>query len=345
MPAFSHSHSHVAASSTVSTAASTPTPKPWPEHTLSNQETLDTYSVNMTHLELFNNLFSKEFLSVEESGQPDIMPTTIYTEHAFTAPCLMHQILAMSALHLSTRTREPRNFYREHATGLQNRALSLFNESNPVLEVAPANCVRMFLFSSAVGVHVLCNTLQYQRDSLEGFIDRFTQCSSVYRGVLAVVDQSWHLLHETELGPRLEMSRVLMQPTDASGSECDALRHLVNAADVAPSSRMAYRDSVLHLQQLFDAQRAASGNKTRMPVGLAWPILISPDYVHLLRQRQAEALVILAHYAVLLYRGRDLWLIGEGGRFLIESICERLGSNWQEWLEFPKAALREDLTA
>ncbi|KAK9368154.1 hypothetical protein V1509DRAFT_624423 [Lipomyces kononenkoae] len=342
VPAYSRGHLHVASSDTVSTAASTPAPTPWPDYTMSNRETPDPYNVNMTHLGLFNNLFSKDFRSFEDSGQPDVMPTSIYVKHALTTPYLMHQMLAGSALQLSVRTTESRNFYRAYATGLQNRALSLFNESNPVLEVTPANCVHMFLFSSSVGVLLLCDTLHYQRDSLEGFIDCFTHGLRVYRGVLAVVDQCWHLLSETELGPSLKMSQVLMQATDASGSECAALWDLVQAADVSPSSRKAYRESVLHLQQVFDVQR---GNKARVPVVFKWPILVSPDYVDLLRQRQAEALIILAHYAVLLHRGRYLWLIGDGGRFLIESICGSLGSNWQAWLKFPKAALREDLTA
>lgn len=299
----------------------------------------------MTHVELFNNLSSKEYLSFEESARPDLIPTAIYMRHALTTPYLMHQVLAASALQLSTRTTESRDFYRAYATGLQTRALSLFQQSNPVLEVTRANCVPMFLFSSALGVHLLCDTLHYQRDSLEGFIDQFTHSLSVYRGVLAVTDQCGQLLGETELGPRLRLSQVFTQSTEASGSECDALRDLVNAADVPASSRQAYRESTLRLQQVLDAQRAARGNTTGMPAIFAWPIHISPDYVELLRQRQAEALVILAHYAVLLHRGRGLWLIGGGGRFLIESICESLGSAWQEWLTFPQAALCEDLTA
>jgi hypothetical protein len=312
---------------------------------MKTQEPLDPYNVNMTHLELFSNPFSKEFQSFEESGQQDIMPTAIYAKYALTTPYLMHQVLATSALELSIRTASSRNLYHEYATGLHNRALSLFNESNPVLEVTEANCVHMFLFSSMVGVHLLCETLHYQRDSLEGFIDRFTQCLSVYRGVLTVIDQCRHLLRETELEPRLKLAEVLMQPTDVSGSECDSLMDLVNAADVTPSSRKAYRESVLYLQKVFDVQRAASGNRTRMPLAFAWPIYISPDFLDLLRQPQAEALVILAHYAVLLHRGRDLWLIGDSGQFLIESICGTLGSSWQEWLKFSKAALREDLIA
>jgi hypothetical protein len=157
-----------------STAASTPTLALLPKHTIGTQEPLDLYNVNMTHLELFSNLFSKEFQTFEESGQQDIMPMAIYAKYALTTPYLMHQVLATSALELSIRTPGSRNLYHEYATGLHNRALSLFNESNLVLEVTEANCVHMFLFSSMVGVYLLCNILHYQRDNLEGFIDIFT---------------------------------------------------------------------------------------------------------------------------------------------------------------------------
>jgi hypothetical protein len=299
----------------------------------------------MTHLELFNNLYSKEFLSIEDSSQPDIIPASIYIKYALTTPYLMYQTLAASALHLSTQSSKSRNFYRDHATVLQNRALSLFNESNPAMEVTPTNCVQMFLFSSAVGVHLLCDALHYPRDSLEDFINKFTDCLSVYRGVLAITDPCWHLLYETELGPRLESSHFLMQQTNRTGSECEALQELINVVDVSPSLRKAYRESVLHLQRGFDAQRDAPGNEIRVPVILGWPILVSSEYADSLRERHAEALIILAHYAVLLHRGQHLWLIGEGGRFLIESICESLGFKWQEWLKFPRAALQENMTA
>lgn len=298
----------------------------------------------MVHLELFNNLSSKEFRSLEESGQPDILPTRIYVKHALTTPYLMHQMLAASALHLSIKSPEYRRFWREYSRGLQTRALSLFNESNPVLEVTAANCVQMFLFSSLMGVYLLCDALHYERGSLETFIDSFTRCLSFYRGVLAIMDRCEHLLHDSELGPYLKISHVPAQPADTAGTECDALQGLADAADLSTASREAYREAILCLQQVFSAQRVASANKSPMPVGLAWPALVLSKYVDLLRQRQGEALAILAHFAVLLHRGRHLWLIGDGGKFLIESISESLGTDWQVWVTFPNRILRGEST-
>ncbi|CAJ2501185.1 Uu.00g040380.m01.CDS01 [Anthostomella pinea] len=298
----------------------------------------------MTHVALFNNLLSKEFLSMEESGHPDVIPSALYIQCGLETPYMMHQLLAASALHLSIKTPESRGHYREYATGLQTRALSLFNQSNPILEVTSSNCVQMFMFSSMIGVHLLCDTLYYQRDSLEGFVDSFTHCLAANRGILTVIDQSRNLLHETELGPHLRLPEVLMQSTDGSGSECAALWDLANAADITPSARKAYRDAIFYLQRLFDAQQSSSGDRTRMPMVFVWQAIVPLDYVGLLRQRQPIALVILAHYAVLLHRGRGLWLIGQGGRFLIESIYGSL-PDWQPWLKFPITALRDESTA
>ncbi|OAP63246.1 hypothetical protein AYL99_02473 [Fonsecaea erecta] len=326
-----------------STRSSTPTPTPWAEQTVSNPTPPDPYNINMIHLELFDNLSSESYRSIEEPRRPDITTTNIYAKYAMATPYLMHQMLATSAFHLSTRTTDFRDTYREYATGLQNRALSLFNEANPVLEVTPANCVRMFLFSSGVGIFLLCETFHYQRDSLECFIDTFTQGVNVYRGLLAVIDQSRDLLLESELGPRLKLTQALMEAKDVDGSECDALWDMMETTDTTPCSRVAYRESISHLQRVFNALRAAGGIKIALPTVLAWPVLVPPEYVDLLQQRQAEALIILAHYAVLLHRCRRLWLFGDSGRFLIESICGDLDSHWQAWLRFPNAALQEDL--
>ncbi|KAJ4526111.1 hypothetical protein HRR81_003511 [Exophiala dermatitidis] len=163
--------------------------------------------------------------------------------------------------------------------------------------------------------------------------------------MLAVVEQSSHLLRDTELGPGLERSRTLLQTVrSAGGGECDSLRNMIDATD-SDVSRTAYRDAVAHLQHVFDVQqrRVADGGAggADMPLLFTWPVLVSSEYLALLRQRQPQALVILAHYAVLLHRGRRFWLLGDGGQFLIESICATLGPKWQKWLEFPKSALRD----
>ena len=72
-----------------------------------------------------------------------------------------------------------------------------------------------------------------------------------------------------------------------------------------------------------------------------WLTQISPIYVEQLDQRRPEALVILAHFAVLLHRAADNWFIGDLGSQLIHRINSQLGAHWEEWLAWPNSMLQQ----
>jgi hypothetical protein len=291
-------------------------------------------------MELFHNLHSKGFQSMEILGDAHI-PTSFYIKNGLTNIYLMHQLLAVSAFHLSTARTDARHHYRELSVGLQNRALSLFNKCHPVLELTPENCVHMFLFSSLIGTHVICDAIHYDRDSIEAFIDSFTNGLRLYRSVESILDECGDHLRESELKPYLEKSNTLLRSKVAPGSECDALQAMINKADIMDSAREAYRLAILHLQRIYDLQPSNPKTSVQISMILVWPVLVPAQFVDLLRQRQAEALVICAHYAVLLHRGRHLWVIGDGGKFVIEVIRDNLGPEWQNMMELPNTALLE----
>lgn len=70
-----------------------------------------------------------------------------------------------------------------------------------------------------------------------------------------------------------------------------------------------------------------------------WPVTIPVGYIELLAQRRPEALVVLAHWAVLLIHHRELWFVGNSGVFIIESVSKHLGRYWEPWLEWPRSQL------
>lgn len=71
-----------------------------------------------------------------------------------------------------------------------------------------------------------------------------------------------------------------------------------------------------------------------------WPLIIPVEFTDLLAQRRPEALVILAHWAVLLIHHRELWFVGNAARFIIESVKKHLGQYWEPWLEWPRSQLK-----
>jgi hypothetical protein len=74
---------------------------------------------------------------------------------------------------------------------------------------------------------------------------------------------------------------------------------------------------------------------------VAWTLLVPPEYIDLLAERRGEALVILAHYGALVNTHRQQWLFGDGGEYLVRSISQYLGPDWEEWLHWPQQILME----
>ena len=72
-----------------------------------------------------------------------------------------------------------------------------------------------------------------------------------------------------------------------------------------------------------------------------WPINLSGEFTDLLSMRKPEALIILAHYAVLLHHRRRVWLVGNVGGILIQEISKFLGTFWKSWLDWPNEVIAQ----
>lgn len=296
---------------------------------------------NMVHLELLCHISNATSQFSDKGVEEARTSAEVSIKHALTAPYLMNQLLALSALNLSILRPQQRDFYRDHATELQTSALSLFNNLAPGF--AEENIIPTFLFSTFLGAHTLFETLLFRPSDFSLFIDRFVGCLRLHRGVHTVIKNSWSWLQSTELEPMLNVKE--RKDTDPEkGTECSSLLALLHSADLSQPSIDVCKKALDDLQWMFDLARlrqSIGSGPSRAELILAWLIRMSPGFADLLLLRKPEALAILAHYAVLLHWGSDLWLVNDGGKFLIESIMGYLGSHWEGWLELPHSVLLE----
>ena len=97
--------------------------------------------------------------------------------------------------------------------------------------------------------------------------------------------------------------------------------------------------AVLALQRIFNPHKAIGADTAVVPLIFAWPFFISEDFVALLQNMHPQALVLFAQYAVLLYRARHLWLLGDGGEFLIRAIYAYVDPELRECMKQPMEEL------
>lgn len=265
---------------------------------------------------------------------------------AVSAPYLMHELLAFSALHLSILqsgdTRKADDYLRQ-AAELQTRGLALFNAVKP--EVRNENCLALFIFAATLGMHALFDAVTSCTDYVD-LLDKITGYLKVHRGVAAITYQSWPTLRHSEIHFIIDAieagDELYRQRRGDTANQCDKLLALLRESSdkLGPGPYQVCLEALEALHWAFGVRNTvAEGYPTH--VTLAWPTRVSAEFVELIEQRQPVSLIILAHWAVLLHADRDFWVFGNAGRNIITHISTYLGSYWDDWLQLPRSILRD----
>ncbi|KAK1776265.1 hypothetical protein QBC45DRAFT_220596 [Copromyces sp. CBS 386.78] len=333
-----------------------------------NQDSSESQSpnVNMVHMELLYHYTTDIFFTFPPLGDT-VRSLTMH--HALREPYLMYQILALSARHLSVLRPHREAFYHHHAIRLQTHALTLFNSIDMSHFDSPGcpveKRVPLFLFSSVLGFHALCDTLSYRDAEFPATLTRFVGYLHLHRGIYGVMEGYMEEMKQSELKPIIEEG-IRLYDTRGTGAECHDILTRLGERFSTSSSRAragdsnrdgedgeegerdgdgetmkALRQAVQHLQVIFDAMPSPA---RQVQMLLAWGTMLRKPVMDMLEEGKPEVLAVLAYYFVCLHLCRKVWISGDSGKFLLESLVRYmsyLGPEWEEWLETPCRLLRE----
>ncbi|KAI7764138.1 hypothetical protein LZL87_006520 [Fusarium oxysporum] len=234
-----------------------------------------------------------DFMALQSRAQPVIDAAL---ENSFKAPYLLDQVLALSALHLSTQDVVQASSFRRQATELQTRALGLFNKAKD--HISEDTCVPTFLFASLLGLHVLHEALCQRHDTLAEFVEDFVSYLRLHRGVRAIAAKYWHNILHSDLQPLMH-TKVVSEQTEeeASGEDTRYLREFLKSSSTSSTSTEACLSALDRIQWVLDMTKQ---EPYRSDVGphavMAWPLVIPDEYIEALYEHRPEALVVLAFY-------------------------------------------------
>ncbi|KAH8586552.1 hypothetical protein B0O99DRAFT_701818 [Bisporella sp. PMI_857] len=274
-----------------------------------------TSRVNLTHLKLFHHFISNANRSffpdkIVTDSYPDIVP------YMFSHPFLCHEILAISALHLSTCRPERFQLYRDESVKLQTKALRLFNDS--VKKINSNNLIPAFLYSGLLGLHFISDTFSIPNHSFDCFIDRLVQSIRLLQGFVGQPD---------EIADQFERLRVAIS----------------KSANISLFQTGVCEAAIRQLSWVYCSELSSNTfDKNYYPrIVTSWPVMISTEYTDLLINRNSEALVILSYYAILLHKCRKFWAVGSSGQILFDALEPHIEKTWKSWLAWPKSIIHK----
>jgi Fungal specific transcription factor domain len=294
-------------------------------------------NLNMDHMELLHHFCMVTFETLTpEPAQQEVWQSTAI-KLGFSFPFLMHEILAIAALHLAHCRPERQDHYYTKATELQNHALNGFNAIRE--NVGASNCEAIMLFASLLALHVLADPSRSRGLNSSEYLDHFLGCINLMRGVRnVVISDWWSYLSESDLKPLLQVKQP-EQPYNIP-DECRELAQLTRNADLSTASIEAYDAAIERLHRSFAVSNVPLQTHSTIRWLLAWPVQLKDGFLELLNERRPEALIILAYYGVLLHFYRDSWAVGDSGTFLVRSINAHTGAYWGRWMAWPNRMIQ-----
>lgn len=304
---------------------------------------LDTKSIGLLH-----HYTTHTCTTLTDPKAIDVWRKSI-PQMAVSHPFLMHGILALSALHL--RTLQPHRAAELGAIAItsEQAALPSFRRLVANLDPGNENIHAVFAFSTFVVPYMLGISGTF--DDAIGRIPRIGEPHWFHamRGWAALLKDHWKIIFDGPFKPVMgrtpDIIEYAFNPEDA---------HLASLHGMLTSSPSASEKDIEDLEtcrSALDEWRRvcalpfAPSRTVSLGVSLfVWPGTVSEEYVQLLHEKRPEALVILAHYCVLLKRLGALWFLKGAGDKLMNAVVEELDEEWHPWMRWAMDQSSEPLS-
>ncbi|GFF73268.1 hypothetical protein IFM61392_00854 [Aspergillus lentulus] len=285
--------------------------------------------LNLVDMELLLNWCSTTYVTMAHTKQAEHIYQYVLPKEGLSYPFVLHGLLALSALHIArTRAQPPSSHYFSIALEHQNRALTLFRPV--VLSINRENSETVFAFAGILLQLAFamspCSPFTETYDPIRELIQAFTLCG----GLREIIGASWNWVKEGKL------AEVVLDVDDSKhwplpDAVQTAISHLeclnqYRAREIESHDPACYGSAIDHLRDLMEIYQ---DKPQRVEIALRWPFGLQPKYVDLLREHDPMALVILAHYCLVLHHFRDHWWMEGWSSHVARHIWKVLGEYWR----------------
>ncbi|KAI0146812.1 hypothetical protein BJ166DRAFT_75991 [Pestalotiopsis sp. NC0098] len=316
-------------------------------------------SLNPMHLQLLHNYTTSTCYTLSAYVPLRTMWRISVPQLGFSTGFVMRSILALSALHMSRLHPSKAELYLsvarcEHQVALRTATELLRN-------VTAANCSALFIFSIITFFYTVALPRASGHMLLfdgSGILDWLV----VLRGLRHISEAAAEELLSGPFGTavmfgRSRVDRAHPAPTSAAWLSSSEHKHLATLRQlivrtVSDTRAVAVysetidiletcfwehqnRSPTMDLRALDPSDSSAVSDVRETTTVFTWPYLASSEYMEMLGQRQEVAMVILAHYCVLLQSLNGCWWMQGWPEYLIKNIWLPLDGQYRLWIQWP----------
>jgi hypothetical protein len=294
----------------------------------------------VTDLRLMHHFTSVLGFELANADTPEAR--ALWTQHAvklgFKHEFLLRGILAVSAFHLAHLYPDRKVEYEIIGTRHQSLGLTVFQET--LAHVDETNCHALFAFSCLLIVIAFASSTKERSGD---FTHDVLQWFYLLRGTDTVLNMHHDTIRCSFLKPLLDEMAHVENTAAHRFPDTDQITKLFRVCSTPDHDKETAQAIDLAIHSLLSTFIQASLLKTRgsgtVLATFVWPINLAPRFLDLLSEKQPEAMVILAHYCVLIHWSENKhegnWFIAGWAAYMLETISDSIPEVWQQQLEWP----------
>ena len=295
---------------------------------------------HLQDLELMMHWCTTTYRSLARDVTTQMIWQTTIPQISLRFPSLRHGLLALSALQLAGASTSPEQKTSYLILAREHQDLALVGvHVDDVDNLTMTECNAHFALCGVLVIFSFAYCLidegekddEYESPEL---LDEFVEVSELTRWLLGAMMLTVDRVAAGDLGELVRpqeghrampnMSRLVVLPLRRKNEE--------EAARDSTHEKEIYAQTIDHLATSLE--QLMSGREFK-DFAFCWTVRTPVRFQDLVRERQPFALVVLAHYAVILHRLRDTWWMGEWGNRILQEIGDYLKPQWRELISWP----------
>ncbi|KAH7083707.1 hypothetical protein FB567DRAFT_90500 [Paraphoma chrysanthemicola] len=267
--------------------------------------------------------------------------------HAF----FMHEILAFSALHKAFSVPEQRSKY--YTCGIHHQDLAIrgvrerlhhVTEDEAAAIMATSTLLTLSVFAS-IGFELNCLEIPCSQDAIEGILNIF----SLMQGMKNVLEVARVSVTDSWLSPMLQEAPQVIPPQpllqDLVHQIATLISFIHSRTDLSMTERNTYLNVIGAFEPVLKGAMYPRVDNRELRFLFLWPVRLSPDFIHLVRQRSSGALAILMYYSTMLFAAQSrYWFMQGWGEQMIRTCSEAIGADWLPCVQWPMSFVNHQPT-
>ena len=300
-----------------------------------------TTALSITDLRSLHNWTLEAYKGFGDTSEAESFWQIEVPQLACSHPFLMHSLLAISCLHLARHSMDRRDYYYTIAAEHQNKALPAYRSI-----VSDLGCSRneqkaraMVAFASLIPIYASLSppSADYQLSQTSRVVAHMIEVFSLLRGateVVGILGVYPMITCARAVAGDIELS---LNPEDAHLAILDPLisRDLGVSPSGADDKSQASSTALHLLRSCFAMLFLASKPVSIMRTLTLWVESIPSTYLEALSELQPGALVVLAHWCIMLKRAEMRWYLQGAAKNVLSGIHGALSEEWSTRIAWP----------